>query len=113
MYRSGWGGEPGQGRVPAVELSRSGFEWAPAHASPSHHGPAVHRAAQEWRAQKENSPVRVQWDPCSGTRSGPCADRGELIRRRPVLRRTHSHRRPWRPCGVRPFPAGSRTPAVG
>jgi len=63
MYRSGWGTKPGQERVLAVELTREGFDWALAHASLSHYDAALHADAEEWRRQKEASPVRVQWDP--------------------------------------------------
>jgi hypothetical protein len=28
MYRCGWATKPGQERVPAVEISRDGFDWA-------------------------------------------------------------------------------------
>ncbi|MFI6735583.1 DUF4291 family protein [Nonomuraea sp. NPDC050451] len=36
MYRCGWATKPGQERVPAVSLSREGFEWALAHSCLSH-----------------------------------------------------------------------------
>lgn len=35
MYRCGWATKPGQERVLAVEITRSGFEWALAHSCPS------------------------------------------------------------------------------
>jgi uncharacterized protein DUF4291 len=63
MYRSGWATKPGQERVLAVEMTRTGFDWALAHASLSHFDRRVHENAEEWSAQKRASPVRVQWDP--------------------------------------------------
>lgn len=63
MYRSGWATKPGQERVLAIEMTRDGFEWALAHASLSHFERDVHGSAEEWRAQRDASPVRVQWDP--------------------------------------------------
>jgi hypothetical protein len=35
-YRSGWGTKPGQERVLAIKIKRSGFEWALMHSSLSH-----------------------------------------------------------------------------
>jgi len=63
MYRSAWGSAPGQEHILAVEISRDGFEWALGHACLSHFDPAVHATDQQWRAQLEASPVRIQWDP--------------------------------------------------
>jgi hypothetical protein len=42
MYRSGWATKPGQEHVLAVEITRTGFEWALDHASLSHFDSAVH-----------------------------------------------------------------------
>ena len=63
MYRCGWATKPGQERVLAISISRSGFEWALAHASLSHHDPAVYSSHEEWLERKNSTPVRVQWDP--------------------------------------------------
>jgi len=63
MYRSGWGTKPGQERVLAVTITREGFEWALAHAALSHFDDRFHGSEDEWRAQVQASPVRVQWDP--------------------------------------------------
>lgn len=63
MYRSGWATKADQERVLAIEMTRHGFEWALAHASLSHFERDVHGSAEEWEAQKRDSPVRVQWDP--------------------------------------------------
>lgn len=63
MYRSGWGTKPGQERILAVRISRTGFEWALAHSSLSHPDPAVYDSHEAWLACKATAPVRVQWDP--------------------------------------------------
>ena len=63
MHRSGWGAKPGQERILAVEISRSGFEWALEHASLSHFASDVHESPEAWAEQKTSSPVRIQWDP--------------------------------------------------
>ncbi len=62
MYRAGWGyKDAGQARILAIDITHEGFEWALAHSCPSHPEPGVSR--EDWEALKENSPVRVQWDP--------------------------------------------------
>ncbi len=63
MYRCGWAAKPGQERVLAVRISRSGFEWALEHAALSHFQPAFHPDRRTWSDQVKQSPVRVQWDP--------------------------------------------------
>ncbi|WP_066937727.1 DUF4291 domain-containing protein [Microtetraspora fusca] len=60
MYRCGWAAKPGQTRVLAIEISRSGFEWALGHACLSHHDGADRDA---WAERLRRSPVRIQWDP--------------------------------------------------
>jgi hypothetical protein len=62
MYRSGWARKHRQERVLAIEISRSGFEWALANAALSHYQPDVHTSRQAWAASLRR-PVRVQWDP--------------------------------------------------
>ena len=62
MYRAGWGMKDGnQNRILAIDIDRSGFEWALRHsclaAMPSG------MAKEEWRAFLGSYPVRVQWDP--------------------------------------------------
>lgn len=62
MYRSGWGlKDAGQARILAIDISRGGFEWALAHSCPSH--PSESMSHEAWQHMKENSPVRIQWDP--------------------------------------------------
>lgn len=63
MYRSGWATKPGQERLLAVRISRSGFEEALAAACLSHFDPAVYPDHETWQRRKETSPVRIQWDP--------------------------------------------------
>ncbi len=53
MYRAGWGQkDESQKRMLAVDIQRTGFEWALRNSSPSH-GPSLDKS----------KPVRVQWDP--------------------------------------------------
>lgn len=62
MYRAGWGfKEPGQARILAIEIMRTGFEWALAHSCSSHRDPAL--SDVEWAELKRQCPVRIQWDP--------------------------------------------------
>ncbi|THV38680.1 DUF4291 domain-containing protein [Glycomyces buryatensis] len=61
MYRCGWATKPGQTRVLAIELTRTGFEWALAHSSLSH--PADDQNPEDRRAGLAAAPVRIQWDP--------------------------------------------------
>lgn len=62
MYRAGWGyKDDGQKRILAIDISRAGFEWALEHSCLSHAAGAMSR--DSWRAKKEASPVRIQWDP--------------------------------------------------
>ncbi|MEV0893681.1 DUF4291 domain-containing protein [Promicromonospora sp. NPDC050262] len=63
MYRCGWATKPGQERVLAVRMSRTGFEQALRTAALSHFDRSLHDDAAAWAAQKASSPVRVQWDP--------------------------------------------------
>ncbi|WP_437021509.1 DUF4291 domain-containing protein [Streptomyces sp. enrichment culture] len=63
MYRCGWGTKEGQETVLAVEISREGFDWALRHACLSHHVPALHGDAADWRRRLKQAPARVQWDP--------------------------------------------------
>ena len=63
MHRCGWAAEPGQERVLAVRMSRSGFEEALSRSCPSRFDPGLHADHGQWAALKASSPVRVQWDP--------------------------------------------------
>ena len=63
MYRCGWATKPGQERVLAVELTRTGFEWALEHACLSDFDRSLYQDRAEWSRRLRTSPVRVQWDP--------------------------------------------------
>ncbi len=63
MYRCGWGTKPDQETVLAVQISRSGFEWALRHACLSSYQPGRYPDRDTWRSQLKRAPARVQWDP--------------------------------------------------
>ena len=63
MYRSGWGEKTGQEKILAIDILRSGFEWALANSCLSHFDSAIHKSNDHWLFEKEKSPVRIQWDP--------------------------------------------------
>lgn len=63
MYRSGWASKPNQERILSITMSRTGFDWALAHACLSHFDPDVHESYDLWRNQLRDFPVRIQWDP--------------------------------------------------
>ncbi len=71
MYRCGWATKPGQERVLAIRMLRSGFEEALSMASLSHFDPAVYADQEVWQQRKAASPVRVQWDPERDVRLEP------------------------------------------
>jgi len=62
MYRAGWGfKDAGQSRILAIDISREGFEWALVHSCPSHAEEGMSK--EQWLQLKDQSPVRIQWDP--------------------------------------------------
>ena len=63
MYRCGWATKPGQERVLAVRITRSGFEEALSRSALSHFDAAVHPDHEAWQQSLASSPVRIQWDP--------------------------------------------------
>jgi hypothetical protein len=63
MYRSGWATKENQEHVLAISIKRESFEWALDNACISHFDSSLHGAHEEWKAQLEATPVRVQWDP--------------------------------------------------
>ncbi|WP_030443824.1 DUF4291 domain-containing protein, partial [Actinoplanes subtropicus] len=63
MYRCGWATKPGQEHVLAVEITRTGFEWALARACLSHYDRHLYENKVTWSRQLKTSPARVQWDP--------------------------------------------------
>ncbi|MFY0602134.1 MAG: DUF4291 domain-containing protein [Cyclobacteriaceae bacterium] len=63
MYRSGCAQKEGQENILAIKISREGFEWALDHACLSHYENTIYNSHEEWTVIKDQSPVRVQWDP--------------------------------------------------
>ncbi|WP_201258794.1 DUF4291 domain-containing protein [Streptomyces thermolilacinus] len=63
MYRCGWAEKEGQQTVLAVEIQRSGFEWALRHACLAHYDRDLHTDRAAWRRELREAPARVQWDP--------------------------------------------------
>ncbi|MGH7145616.1 MAG: DUF4291 domain-containing protein [Planctomycetota bacterium] len=63
MYRSDWAAKPRQERILAIDLRRSGFEWALEHACLSAFDAGVYASPDAWHLALERSPVRIQWDP--------------------------------------------------
>jgi hypothetical protein len=62
MYRAGWGlKDRGQERILAIDITRTGFEWALANSCSSSAPPGM--APGEWALLKASKPVRIQWDP--------------------------------------------------
>jgi len=62
MYRSGWGQKDvNQSRILAIDILRTGFEWALQEGISSSKPENV--SQDEWQDIKQASPVRVQWDP--------------------------------------------------
>lgn len=55
----------------AIDITREGFDWALSHACLSHFDRQHFGAAEEWRAELESSPVRIQWDPDRDLRLNP------------------------------------------
>jgi len=63
MHRCGWATKPGQQRVLAIRISRSGFETVLGESCLSHFDPALYADPDAWRRALADCPVRVQWDP--------------------------------------------------
>lgn len=88
MYRSGWGGKPGQEVTLAIWLKRAAFDTILAAAVLSTYTPAVYATEREWRDALDRSDARVQWDPDHDPLGRPLARRaiqlglrGELLMR--------------------------------
>jgi Domain of unknown function (DUF4291) len=73
MYRSGWATKPGQERVLAIRISRTGFEQALGDACLSSYDPDVYASYDDWLRRKQTSPIRVQWDPERSLQLAPLA----------------------------------------
>ena len=63
MYRSGWASKEGQEHVLAIQIKRSGFEWALENSCLSHFDKNLFYDQDQWKTKLQNSPVRLQWDP--------------------------------------------------
>jgi hypothetical protein len=63
MYRSGWATKEGQEHILKIKIKRAGFEWALQNSCLSHFSKNIYNSVEEWRTIKDNSPVRIQWDP--------------------------------------------------
>ena len=75
-YLCGWATEPGQERVLAVRLARSGFEQILAWAVESRWHPESDGSDEAaWRRRGKSAPVRMQWDPDHAPGGAPEARR--------------------------------------
>lgn len=74
-YRCGWATKEGQEHVLAVVISKAGFETALANSSLSHYEPGTYASHQEWQQRKDNTSVRIQWDPERNLHLQPLAHR--------------------------------------
>ena len=63
MYRCGWAEKENQEHVLAIDLKRSGFDYAVQHAVQSSYYPESGITRAEWQAAVSASDVRIQWDP--------------------------------------------------
>ncbi len=63
MYRCGWAQKPDQEHVLAIQISRSGFEWALEHSALSHYEAGFHKSHEAWADWAAKTTVRIQWDP--------------------------------------------------
>lgn len=62
MYRCGWASKTGQERVLAIDIKRSGFDFAVKNAVASSRA-ASGLSENEWKQRVALSDIRVQWDP--------------------------------------------------
>jgi hypothetical protein len=63
MFRCGWAEKPGQERVLAIRLARSGFDAMLADAVHSSYVAEVYGDPATWKRRVKRSDVRLQWDP--------------------------------------------------
>jgi hypothetical protein len=63
MFRCGWAEKPGQERVLAIRLARSGFDAMLAGAVHSSYVAEVYGDPATWKRRLKQSQVRLQWDP--------------------------------------------------
>lgn len=63
MARSNWGQKPGQERILAIRITRTGWERALSCGVLTSFKSRVHKNREEWREAFDNAIVHVQWDP--------------------------------------------------
>ncbi len=64
MYRAGWGKkEANQKRLLAIDITRTGFEWALSCAYLAHYESSMPCSYEQWQQQTARSNVLMQWDP--------------------------------------------------
>ena len=78
-YRSGWATKPGQERVLAIQISRSGFEWSLTNSCLSHFEEPTYTSKEEWQTRLAASSVRIQWDPERNLHHAPLQHRSIQI----------------------------------
>ena len=88
MYRCGWAKKENQEHVLAIDILRSGFDYAVQNAVLSTYQPDSKLTLPEWQAALKSGDIRVQWDPekdISGNnlpyRSIQIGLRGDAVRR--------------------------------
>ncbi len=62
LYRSGFATKQNQERILAIDIKRSGFEWALKNSVLSSHDPKMY-SETDWSELLQSAPVRIQWDP--------------------------------------------------
>ncbi len=86
MYRCGWGQKPGQERILAIDIKRSGFDIMLGLAVPASWHEEFDLTNEEWKKQVHDSDVVVQWDPERDINGTPLAFRSlQMGLRRKVL----------------------------
>lgn len=63
MYRCGWGEKENQEHILAIDIKRSGFDYAVANAVISSCPADGSMTREEWQRLVKQSDIRVQWDP--------------------------------------------------
>ena len=63
MHRSNWARKPGQKRILAVRVTRTGWEQALSQAVLTAPVPAIHGSTAAWNTAFGRADVHVQWDP--------------------------------------------------
>ncbi|MEQ1784273.1 MAG: DUF4291 domain-containing protein [Hyphomonadaceae bacterium] len=78
MYRAGWGQkDDNQKRILAIDITHDGFAWALENSCPSHAPPDM--SQEQYRALKDRTPVRIQWDPERNLHHAPLQHRAIQI----------------------------------